>query len=271
MSFEESMIEDGYHDEEEYIEHLMDEAENEWECQQNYQNSHKESCNDDYGDYDDEEEYYEKLKSQYQDYFKDNTLKFRIFLTWIHFDTEWNYKDRHFLLHKFAEWQGNEEWQTKRMKDYYSFYYPQIIKYLEWVINNPIEDYLTESYRERNIELVIHPSPTHPFVEPIPERDLIVERVNALGDWLNRKNKFEQWMLNSSDDEKTKFFNKIDEEEFESDSSAKHVRECVLRQLKGDRELDSTIEKVMNWYDEDAERGRNLFYMITCVQDFNEN
>ncbi len=34
MGFEDSMIEDGFHDEEEYLEHLMDEAEEEWERQQ---------------------------------------------------------------------------------------------------------------------------------------------------------------------------------------------------------------------------------------------
>ena len=34
MSFEDSMIEDGFHDEKDYLEHLMDEADKEWERQQ---------------------------------------------------------------------------------------------------------------------------------------------------------------------------------------------------------------------------------------------
>ena len=106
MSFEDSMLEEGFHNEEEYLEYLMDEADKEWERQQYERTSYQEEYyeDDDYC-YEDDEEYYDKLRERYRQWIKEeNPLKFKIFTAWVKFDAEWEsrYKEPNIFLDKFG-------------------------------------------------------------------------------------------------------------------------------------------------------------------------
>lgn len=139
MGFEESMIEDGFHDEEEYLEHLMDEADREMERQQYEQSSYQDEYEDDYY-YEEDEEDDEEFRKQYAQWAQENPLRYKIFCAWLNLDEE-DDKDIDYL-DKFVQWQEDEDWQMTRLKDYYNEYYPRIIRYFEWCIENPIEEIL---------------------------------------------------------------------------------------------------------------------------------
>lgn len=268
MGFEESMIEDSFHDEEDYLEHLMDEADREWECQQYEQSSYQEEYEDDEFYDEDDEEYYEGLLKQYQQWAKENPLKHKVFLAWAYFDTEKDSdsRDDNFLLDRFENWQREEDWQTERMKDYYGDdFYQQILSYFKWKIENPIEEIL----RQPQIEY-FYPTDTFPYVQEIPPRDLLIEEVNEFEEWIELKKKYEQWLSTSSEVNRKEYLDEIIESEFKGDISVGHVKDCMLKQLEAEKTLDFTKEKVMKWYDEDGERGRDLFFMIKCVQNFYE-
>lgn len=267
MGFEDSMIEDGFHDEEEYLEHLMNEAEEEWERQQYEQSSYQEEYDEDEEYYyEDDEEYYDKLREQYRQCMKDNPLKHKIFCAWVHFDAEWEdrYKEENIYLDKFEQWQEDEKGCIQQIEDYYHVYYPRILKFFEWGIENPIEEIL----RQPQIEY-FRPTDEYPYVQKIPDRELLVDEMEDYEDWIKNKEKYEQWISTATDEEKKEFLDMVNENEFQYDTSIEHTRECILKQMEDD--LDYTKEKVMSWFDEDTIRGQKLFYHIKCVQNYFED
>lgn len=266
MGFEDSMIEDGFHDEEEYLEHLMDEAEREWESQQNEQSSYEEYEDDEEGYYEDEE-YYVNLQEQYRQWAKDNPLKHQVFIAWAYFDTEKDSDSNvdNFILDKFIEWQREEDWQTERMKDYYGDFYPRILLYFEWKMENSIEELI----RHPEIEY-FYPIEDYPYVQEIPYRDLLVEKVENFEEWIRNKKNFDQWLSTAPDEERKEFLDNINQDFFHRNTSIENVRECLIKHLDDNKELDFIKNKIMVWYDEDGKRGRDLFYMIKCVQNFFE-
>ena len=259
MGFEESMIEDGFHDEGEYLEHLMDEADRIFERQQYEQSLYREEYEDD-GYYVDEE-YYDELREQYKQWAEENPLKNRIFIAWVHFDTEWDYKDDNFILDKYEEWRMEKEWQMERLQDYYDDFYPRIIKYFEWGIDNPIEEILRQPHIDYS-----RTSDTYPYIEAIPERELLLDEVIDYEEWIKNKNNFDSWCSKENEEVKKEFFDMVIEHEFNNDTSIEHVRDCILKQMEIDKEPDFIVKKVMNWFDEDGDQGRELFYRIKCLQ-----
>lgn len=267
MGFEDSMIEDGFHDEEEYLEHLMDEAENEWERQQYEESSYQEEYDDDEEYYDeDDEEYYDSLREKYRQWIKENPLKHKIFCAWVQFDSEWESRNRekNIFLDKFGQWQEDEDYYIKQLKDYYHVYWPRIVKFFEWKIDNPIEEIL----RQPHIEY-FRPTSEYPYMQEIPDRELLVDELEEFEEWIGNKEKYEQWKSTATDEEKKEFWDMVNENEFQNDTSIEHTRKCILKQMKD--ELDYTKEKVMSWFDEDTIRGQKLFYLIKCVQNYYED
>lgn len=266
MGFEDSMIEDGFHDEEEYLEYLMDEADREYERQQYEQSTYQDDYEDDNYYDENNEEYYNTLREKYKQWAKNNPLKYKIFIAWIDFDTEWDYEDDNFVLDKFEQWQNEEDWQMERLKDYYHEYYPRIIKYFEWEIDNPIEEIL----RQPEIEY-FRPISEYPYVQGIPECELLIDKMEDYEEWIRNKKKYEQWVSTASEEEKRDFWDMVIDNEFQNDTSIEHTRDCLLKQLDDDKTSDFTKEKVMSWFDEDTIRGQKLFYYIKCVQNYFED
>ncbi|MBR5831652.1 MAG: hypothetical protein IKY79_03460 [Bacteroidales bacterium] len=264
MSFEDSMLEDGFHDEEEYLEYLMDEADKEWERQRYEQSSWKEEYYEDEEYYDEEdEEYYNELQERYRQWIKDNPLKVQIFWAWLYFDYEWEYRcnEKNIVLDKFEQWQKDEEYCIKELKAYYHDYYPRILKFFEWKVENPIEEIL----RQPNIEY-FQPIEEFPYAQEIPKRDLLVDEMEDYEEWIKNKECYEQWVLSVSDEDKKEFWDMVNEYDFQNDTSIEHIRECIFEQMKD--EINSKKEKVMSWFDEDPMRGQKLFYYIKCVQNY---
>lgn len=87
-------------------------------------------------------------------------------------------------------------------------------------------------------------------------------------DWVENKKRYEQWMSTASDKEKNDLFAIVNEFDFQNDTSNEHVRECILKQFGEDNMLDLQKERVMLWFDEDMERGKNLYYTIQCVENY---
>ena len=266
MSFEDSMIEDGYHDEEEYLNYLMDEAEE--ECKrQKYEKSLYDNEMYDEDDFyvEDDEEHYNELNEEYLQWLKDYPLKHKIFIAWVYYDTDWDYKDKNFILKKFEEWKQDENWQMSCLKNYYREYYPRIIKYFRWKINNPIEEILRQPYLD--IEFTI-PISEHPYYRMIPQKELLIQEMEDFEDWICTKERYKKWMRTASDKKVKDFLDDIDDFEFQNDTSIEHMRECLLKQLEDDNLSDLEKKKIMRWFDEDTERGCKLFYNIKCVQNF---
>lgn len=263
MGFEESMIEDGFHDEEEYLEHLMDEADRELEYPQYEQSSYQDECEDEYYyEEEDDDEYYCCLRKQFVKWAKENPLKTKIFYAWLYFDTEEDYNDNDYL-DKFVQWQKYEDEEITHLKDYYQEYYPRIIKYFVWCIENPIEEIL----RTHEIEY-LRPTNEYPYVESIPYRELLIDEMEDFENWVANKKSYEQWLTTASDKEKNDLFAIVNENDFQNDTSNEHVRECLLNHFGEDSVLDFQKKRVMSWFDEDMERGKNLYYTIQCIENY---
>lgn len=270
MGFEESMIEDGFHDEETYLEHLMDEADREWERQQNDESSwddnhsEEEYYEEDYDEGYVDDEWYEEVRKRYQQWIKENPIMQKLFMAWIDCYSEWEDYE-YFILDKFLEWESMEEdWRIGQLKDYYGEdFYQKIYSFFKWQVENPIE----EELRPHSIEYFDY-SETPPI--PLPDSEVIYSEVWDFEEWIRQKENYEKWLSEASDEEKNVFFKEVDEYEFDGDNSVEHVRDCVLRQLNEDDFSDYTRQKIKNWYDRDPEKARDLVYYIRCVENHEE-
>ena len=253
MSFEESMIEDGYHDEEEYLEHLLDEADEIFR----HQLEDKYSYCDEYEE--DDEFYYENLDYEYKEWLEKHPLKRRVFMFWLDYICEWDGRKHNDLLDKFAEWHSQEWWHISQLKRYLGDFYPRMIKYLAWEIANPIEEIL----RIPNVQQY-RPIKEFPYLTIVPEKELIFERVDDFEEWIGKKTKYKQWLTTAADDEKEALVNRVIQETLNNDISSGHIREYILNQLE--KQPGIIIEQITNWFDEDCERGISLFLEIQSVK-----
>lgn len=253
MGFEESMIEDGFHDEEEYLEHLLDEADD-FFCRQQEK---KYSYYDEYKE--DDEYYYDDLDYEYKEWVKKHPLKRRVFNYWLDFICEWDWNKTKDLLDNFAEWHSQEWWHISQLKRHLGDFYPRMIRYLAWEITNPIEEIL----RIPNIQQY-RPTKEFPYLKIIPEKELIFKRVDDFEEWIEQKTKYKQWLATVTDDKKETFLNRVIQETLNNDISSSHVREYILNQFE--KEPGIIKEQITNWFDEDCERGITLFLEIQCVK-----
>ena len=255
MGFEDSMIEDGFHDEEEYVEHLLDEADDFFRRQQEKKYSY-------YDEYEEDDEfYYDDLDYEYKEWCEKHPLKRRVFSFWLDFICEWDYCKYNDLLDKFAEWHSQEWWHISQLKWHLGDFYPRMIKYLAWEIANPIEEIL----RIPNVQQY-RPTTVFPYLKIVPEKELIFERVTDFEEWNGKKKKYKQWLTTVTSDEEEALTNRIIKELLNNDISSSHVREYILDQFK--EKPGIIIEQLSTWFDEDTERGIRLFLEVQCVKFF---
>ena len=121
MSFEDSMLDDGYQNEGDYLEHLMDDAERTYRQQQAMEASWNSS--DEGGTFhsEDYDEYYENvIENHYKPWIENNPLKFELFIAWLDIFTNLDYDDNYFFVKKFLEWEQDEVTHINQLKDYYN-------------------------------------------------------------------------------------------------------------------------------------------------------
>ena len=208
MGVEESMIEDGFHDEEEYLEHMLDEADDFFRRQQ----EKKYSYYDEYKE--DDEYYYDDLDYEYKEWVKKHPLKRRVFNYWLDFICEWDGNKTKDLLDNFAEWHSQEWWHISQLKRHLGDFYPRMIRYLAWDITNPIEEIL----RIPNIQQQ-RPTKEFPYLKIIPEKELIFKRVDDFEEWIEQKTKYKKWLATVTDDKKETFLNRVIQETLNSRAS----------------------------------------------------
>lgn len=269
MGIEESMIEDGFHDEEEYLEHLLDEADDFFRRQQEERNSYQEeSFSYQKGNEKiDSHEYSTRseLENQYYKWRNENPLGNKLFITWVNLDFDWDKKVTYPFLEKFEWWKRNEgdpNIQTAAIRASYGDFFSRIVEYFKWQLENPIEDMLRLPYVEQY-------SGGYPFTKKIPERELLVDRVYKFEDWIKYKKTYDKLFNNASDEKKKEFIEYVNEVEFQNDTSFNHVKECLIEFI--DLNIgycNINANEVMVWYVEDEERGRDLFYRIQCIHTF---
>lgn len=253
MGFEESMMEDGFHDEQEYLDHLMNEADKEFESQQEMKSSWN-SYSGEEEDYEEETDYYYRMRNEMSKWVKENPLKWKFFIVWVHLDTEWNYQNKNFLLDKFDEWISDEEEQMERIEDYYGSFYPRLLKYFTWQIENPIEEIIRQ--------------PSLEYYSGFSEDDMLEERVEDYERYIKDKDKYAEWILSVSPDEKKEYVSDVYDIEFDGDISMSHIRECVITQMKRDDISKKNIQKVLDWYDSNGDKAREFCCYIKCVKHF---
>lgn len=256
MGFEESMIEAGFHDEEKYLEYLMEEFENQDENQQ--------FCDDD-SDNNETEEYYEGddyLEEECKKYYawcRNNPIKKELLVVWAYTFFESEKENEYFFVNRFLEWEQREKECIEQLKEYWGDKYEELYSFIVWKNENPMEEILRQ--------------PQHEYFDfrydpplELPESDIIDYDLEDFKYWIKRKQEFDSWINNATEDKKKEFFDEIDYNEFNNDKSIENIRLCIERQLNDDKELDYTKQKVMSWYDTQPEKASKLFYYIKCVQ-----
>lgn len=254
MGFEDSMIEAGFHDEEDYLEHLMDEFDKQNETQQEYD----EDINDEY----DEEwpdGYYEEESNRYYKWFRENPIKKELFIAWAYTFYEAEKNNDFFFVDRFMEWEQDEEGHIERLKNYWGKEYEALLSFIVWKQENPMEEILRQ--------------PQHEYFDfrydpplELSESEVLEYDVEDFKNWINRKKEFEKWFTNTSEEKKREFLNEVDYNEFDDDKSIENIRLCIIKQMDDDKEPDFIKQKVLDWYDSQPEEAGKLFYHIKCVQ-----
>jgi hypothetical protein len=258
MGFEDSMIENGFHDEEEYLEHLIDEADKIFEHQLNRQSSCIEEGNEDFYFQSD----YNELRIEFQHWIRANPIMHKVFLVWFFFYAKRDKKNNNILLDKFEEWRDNETLQIIKLQKYYGDTYYRIIKYSRWEQDNLIEDILRRPHFK-----FYYPQNSNLNYNDIPPTELLTDELNNIEEWIENKEKYNQWSSAVSDEIKKQYVNNIIWNKLNAGDTA-YIRECILQQLEEDEEPEYLKEEVMNWFELDCNRARELFLYIKCVQDF---
>lgn len=103
----------------------------------------------------------------------------------------------------------------------------------------------------------------------MPERAEILYKIDYFENWIKKKEAYDNWNSSASEEEKTKFCNYVNSYFFDNNLSSEHIREYVVKQLDSDKCTEYQKEWVLNWFDQDRDRGKELFYYIWCVREYN--
>lgn len=258
MGFEDSMIEDGYHDEGDYLEHLMDDAEKSWKRQQAMEstwNSYDEGESFPGEDYD---EYYENIiDNQYKPWIENNPIKFELFIAWLDVFTRMDYDDNYFFVKKFLEWEQDEATHIEQLKNFYEDFFPRIYSFFEWKTENYIENYLRQPvvyYFDKDV---------FPGMRLLQKSEVLQNEVEDFELWIKKKKEYESWLENASSLAKECYDYDICDL-FDGDVTSNHVYEILQKQIE--KEDESVKQLVLEWFWEDREKGKDLYVYIQRVK-----
>ena len=258
MGFEESMIEDGFHDEEEYLVHLMDEAESLWQEEQLENNdSYDDQCNCGKGY---NLEYYEELEKRYAQWEKDNPLKNELFLAWVscyYGYPFWSMGNEG--MDAFVNWEEDEAIHHNQLESYYGTNYNKIYDYLQWKSKNPVENYLLIwSHTRCSIDIQnVEKKSTRKYGGTI----LLLNYVDIYELWMEKARLYEDWKKNTSDIELFLFYRHIEKTFFRGDISIDYIEEC----------LDNNglfLKPVSSMYYQEPEELRKMVFEMECIRFF---
>lgn len=254
MGFEESMIEDGFHDEEEYLEHLLDEAEKLY-AHDNY----TEEILDDPSLQEDDESFDESERIRYANWVIENPLEKEFFCAWLNTDICGTYST-YYIIEKFHEWEKNTEKCKGDLKINYGNLYPQIVEYFLWKIDNKEEDKLIRYEYNSDLENDYY---------SLSLREALLRDVENYQSWLLSKSSYLNWESEISDEEKKKFYEEVVEEEFGGDYSTEYVRKLVFSYI--DENDESDTHRFTKWFDDNPQKALEIYFLIKCVQHKDTN
>lgn len=258
MGFEDSMIEDGFNDEEEYLEHLMDEAESLWQEEQ-FEN------NDSFDDQVDFGkgyglEYYEDLEKRYAQWKKDNPLKNELFLTWVscyYGYPFWSMGNER--MDAFVDWEEDESLHINQLESYYGTNYKKIYDYLQWKSENPVENFLLiKSHIRYSLDLQnVEKKSTRKYGDTL----LLINYVDIYERWMEKRSLYEDWKINASDIELFLFYRYIEKTFFRGDISIDYIEECLDY-------YGLFCKPVSPMYYQEPEKLRKMVFKMECIRFF---
>ncbi len=254
MGYEDSMIEAGFHDEEDYLEHLMDEYDKQNETQHEYDEDIDDEYEEDWPD-----GYYEEESTRFYKWFRENPIKKELLVAWAYTFYEADKNNDFFFVDRFLEWEQDEEGCIERLKKYWGDEYEDLLSFIVWKQENPMEEILRQPQHE------YFDFRYEPPLE-LPESEVLEYDVEDFKSWIKRKKGFEKWISTTSEDKKREFLKEVDYNEFDDNKSIENIRLCIIKQMDDDKEPDFIKQKVLDWYDSHPEEAGKLFYHIKCVQ-----
>lgn len=264
MGFEDSMIEEGFHDEGEYLEHLIGKAEDNWITEYNQRNDFNEYPGSEDDGYEDEE-CLEEDRKKYIQWARKNPLEKELFVAWA--NVYWKFTlstpVQYFQLY-IEYWIGNEEYRLYQLESLYGPDFQNVYNYLKWRIENPIENsILLEEFEKNDMEFGFDYSncPPDPPIE-LPECEILLKRVEFYEDWMKSKREYDNWKSNTIGEEKELFFKQIKDVIFNGDISAAHIRRCIEKEDI----YDSIKENILRLFDIAPDKNRDLIYEMECIR-----
>lgn len=277
MSIEDSMIEAGFHDEETYLEHLIDEAEEITKNRQNHELSWESLEREKEFRWEDSDEYNEELEKhidKYGQWVEDNPFKFQLFIAWIDISYRRDYDDYYFFIKRFLEWEQNEELCINQLKEKYGDFYQKIVDYFEWKSQNLIENYL------RQPEILYYDKTQEYGIKKLPPDVILKNEVMDYERWVEYKEDYDRWYSKFDDCtllpiDLEVHWNAVCRKYFDGNQSifcVNHqdeaiisVRKAIVKQI--DAEIEPIKDLILDWFDNNPIEANSLYIRICCIKE----
>lgn len=188
MSFHDSMIEAGYFDEQDYLDHLFDVADKAFEEQSNIKYEEE-------SDYDDSDDNWNEDAMEYAEWLCDNHRRKILFLMWFNLQRESGAFDN--PLDARRAYIEEEEYCNNEVKESYGQFFNVVMHYVEWRENNLAE----EVFREPKYDLYDEDG------EYIGFRGKLSKQVEEWFHWMRKKQIFDSL----SEEEKEHYKAKVED------------------------------------------------------------
>ena len=262
MSFHDSMLDDGYSDEEEYLEHLFDVFDKHQDeiKRLDYSEDYNQEENDD----EEEEDYF----------FNENKWNTESFQSDVKFVRKWckkNTKDRDKLFwayHLSYDIPNYSDLSDFLIKWDYHSYQEWIIdctetenygSYWEWIENNKLENFfsgimleeVTDCYDDKGV---------------YDENKVIEARVTNWDIWETLKQKYHKWINTASEEEKENFFNDIKFEIHNQKGTFSAIMQSYveIKDKLFEEECWYIIKNILT----NIKEASNVFYKVKCYKKY---
>ena len=250
MAFEDSMIEEGFHDEGEYLNYLIDKAESFWQSQNEV--TYEESF--DYEEDEDNNEYEPEEHKEYRRWAQENPLLARLFYTWYKM-YDFESRDMDSLVIQFSIWKSDMPRYIKEVENYYGDYFPRIISYFKWKLENKIEN------------IIRFPDFLYLYWEKDPSYyEILKGEVEEYEEWLEKKKAYKAWLDKANKEEKKLLLIKVRDHFFKGDDSIENIKNHLINNMKSNDVFGTDFKEVIDWYNENSVAARNFYFFINCIE-----
>lgn len=262
MGFNDSMIENGFQDEEEFLEHIMDEADKEFEkqykLQQYWDNFPNGVVEDDSDDEYSDDEYYREEWKRYCIWKDNNYTMWNHF--WIWFDTLSSHAKHHgstAVVDAFLEWEQMSDMFIGQLKNYYGDLYKIIHNILIWEEKHPIQRILEGTFVDffSNTE------------DKFECDNIVAVLTEGLYDvpW-NEVNNYNKMISNITREERDIFYKKIDKDIFNNNRSIEMMLFVILKSNLS----QNTKEILFKEFIKNPKSSIDEYYQIKCIETYYE-